>query len=93
MSLLRRNFPGSALGSHHNRSVDTNFEKYLIFFLILFFRVTINERGIWAQPLYKLLPKIYQVKDIMVLCSNSISGKKVEVEGPTNHDFDRNLTQ
>ena len=36
---------------------------------------------------------MYQVKDIMVLCSNSISGKKVEVEGPTNHDFDRNLTQ
>ena len=89
MSLLRRNFPGSALGSHHNRSVDTNFEKYPIFYPVL----TINERGIWAQPLYKLLPKIYQVKDIMVLCSNSISGKKVEVEGPTNHDFDRNLTQ
>ena len=37
--------------------------------------------------------KIYQVKDIMVLCSNSISGKKVEVEGLTNHVFDRNLTQ
>ena len=37
--------------------------------------------------------KIYQVKDIMVLCSNSISGKKVEVEAPTNHDSDRNLTQ
>ena len=37
--------------------------------------------------------KIYQVKDIMVLCSNSISGKKVEVEAPTNHVSDRNLTQ
>ena len=55
MSLLRRNFPGSALGSHHNRSVDTQTLKNVLYFPDVIFLVTINELGIWAQPLYKLL--------------------------------------